>query len=349
MTSELPKLRISLDAMGGDDAPSCVVRGADIACGRHPNLEVSFFGDEKRIRPFMKRTRNLKGARIVHAPDSVSAEDTASQAVRRGKTSSMWMAIASVASGECDAVVSAGNTGGMMAMSKLQFRTMPGVTRPAIAAFFPTVGEIMCMLDLGANLECDAENLVQFAILGQAFHRSVTGKAKPRLGLLNVGEEEQKGHEYLRVAARRLADERLGVNYQGFVEGSDLVNGKLDVVVTDGFSGNIALKTAEGISFMFGKLLKRSLKRSILSRLGYLLASGALHDMRTHIDPRRYNGAVFLGLNGISVKSHGGTDKIGFAHAIDVACDLVDRRFIPDVRDAIARANTVLEKKASDE
>ena len=349
MSSDTKIVRLALDAMGGDNAPASVVRGADIACGDHPHLAVTFYGDEARITPLLARARNLAKARVVHTADAVSPDDTASQAVRRGKTTSMWMAIASVADGDSDAVVSAGNTGALMAMAKLQLRTMPGVTRPAIAAFFPTVGELMCMLDLGANLECDAENLVQFAVLGQAFHRSLTGKAAPRLGLLNVGEEEQKGHEYLRVASRRLADPDLGINYQGFVEGSDLVNGKLDVVVTDGFSGNIALKTAEGISAMFTRLLRRSLASTLMSRLGYFLARGALSEMRRHIDPRSYNGAVFLGLNGIAVKSHGGTDRIGFANAINVAAELVDHGFLPDVSEAIARANTILEEKDEDD
>lgn len=341
-------MRLALDAMGGDNAPACVVRGADIACGQHAHLEITFYGDEARVQPLLDRTKHLSGARVIHTADAVSPDDTASQAVRRGKGTSMWMAIASVADGDADAVVSAGNTGALMAMSKLQLRTMPGVTRPAIAAFFPTVGELMCMLDLGANIECDAENLVQFAILGQAFHHSLTGKEAPRLGLLNVGEEEQKGHEYLRVASRQLADPDLGINYQGFVEGSDITNGKLDVVVTDGFSGNIALKTAEGISSMFTRLLRRSFAKTWLSRLGYFLARSALSDMRQHIDPRSYNGAVFLGLNGIAVKSHGGTDRIGFANAINVAAELVDHGFIPDVSAAIARANTILEGKKDD-
>ena len=348
MSSQIEKVRLALDAMGGDNAPACVVRGADIACGKHPQVEIVFYGDEARIAPFLAKATNLSNASIIHTPDAVSADDTASQAVRRGKTTSMWMAIASVADGNADAVVSAGNTGALMAMSKLQLRTMTGVTRPAIAAFFPTVGELMCMLDLGANIECDAENLVQFAILGQAFHRSLTGKESPRLGLLNVGEEQQKGHEYLRDAARQLSEPELGINYRGFVEGSDLVNGQLDVVVTDGFSGNIALKTAEGISSMFTRLLRRSFASSFMARLGYFLARDALSSMRRHIDPRQYNGAVFLGLNGIAVKSHGGTDRIGFANAINVALELVDHGFIPDVSEAIARANIVLEKKKED-
>ncbi len=348
MSADTKIVRLALDAMGGDNAPACVVRGADIACRDHPHLAVTFFGDEARIRPLLTKARHLSNAQVIHTDDAVSPDDTASQAVRRGKQTSMWMAIASVEDGTADAVVSAGNTGALMAMAKLQLRTMTGVTRPAIAAFFPTVGELMCMLDLGANIECDAENLVQFAILGQAFHRSLTGKTDPRLGLLNIGEEEQKGHEYLRTASRRLADPDLGINYQGFVEGSDLTNGKLDVVVTDGFSGNIALKTAEGISAMFTRLLRRSLASTMLSRLGYFLARSALSEMRRHIDPRSYNGAVFLGLNGIAVKSHGGTDRIGFANAINVAAELVDHGFIPDVSAAIARANILLEQKRDD-
>lgn len=331
--------------MGGDNAPDSVVAGADITKGRDPHINMVFFGDEARIRPLLLKTDHLADAEIVHTDGAVSADDTASQAVRRGKKTSMWMAIDAVAKGAADAIVSAGNTGALMAMAKLQFRTMPGITRPAIAGFFPTEKEIMCMLDLGANLECDEENLIQFAIMGQAFFHSLTEKEQPTVALLNVGEEEQKGHEYLRLAAQELADDDLGVNYQGFVEGSDLVKGQVDVVVTDGFSGNIALKTAEGIASMFSTMLRRSFKSSFVSRLGYLLARSALKKLRTKMDPRRYNGAVFLGLNGIAVKSHGGTDALGFSNAIGVAADLVDHGFIPDVSNAIAKANVLRDKR----
>lgn len=338
-------MRIALDAMGGDNAPESVIAGADLAKTRHPQMELVFYGDEARIRPLLAQSRGLVDAEIVHTDDAVSADDTASQAVRRGKTTSMWLAIASVAAGNADAVVSAGNTGALMAMSKLQLRTMPGVTRPAIAGFFPTQKDIMCMMDLGANLECDEENLVQFALMGQAFFHSLTDKSNPRVALLNVGEEEQKGHEYLRLAGQELSDPQLGVNYQGFVEGSDLVDGNVDVVVTDGFSGNIALKTAEGTSRLFSQHLRRAFKSSLLSQLGYLLARPALKRLRTKMDPRHYNGAVFLGLNGIAVKSHGGTDAVGFASAIKVAADLVGHGFIPDVRDAIAKSNAIREQR----
>ncbi|MDA7599158.1 phosphate acyltransferase PlsX [Alphaproteobacteria bacterium] len=338
---------MALDAMGGDNAPDSVIFGADMLKGRAPQIDMVFFGDEKRITPLLQQTDHLQDAEVIHTDDAVSSVDTASQAVRRGKTTSMWLAIAAVAKGNADAVVSAGNTGALMAMSKLQFRTMPGVTRPAIAGFFPTEKEIMCMLDLGANLECDEENLIQFAIMGQAFFHSLTDKINPSVALLNVGAEEQKGHEYLRLAAQELSDERLGVNYQGFVEGSDLVNGDVDVVVTDGFSGNIALKTAEGVASMFAMLLRRSFKSTLMSKLGYLLARSALKKLRVKIDPRHYNGAVFLGLNGIAVKSHGGTDATGFANAVQVAVDLVEHGFIPDVSSAIAKANVIRETRES--
>ena len=203
----------------------------------------------------------------------------------------------------------------------------------------------MCMLDLGANLECDEENLIQFALMGQAFFHSLTDKPSPRVALLNIGEEEQKGHDYLRLASQQLADPELGVNYQGFVEGSSLVDGSIDVVVTDGFSGNIALKTAEGVAAMFSTLLRRSFKNSMMAKLGYLFARPSLTKLRRHMDPRHYNGAVFLGLNGIAVKSHGGTDKIGFSNAIRVATELVDHGFIPDVSNAIEKANAIRENR----
>lgn len=338
-------MQIALDAMGGDNAPDSVISGADISKGQYPHIDMLFFGDEARIRPLLAQTKYLRDASITHTLDAVSPDDTASQAVRRGRSTSMWLAIAAVADGSADAVVSAGNTGALMAMSKLQLRTMQGVTRPAIAGFFPTERDIMCMLDLGANLECDEENLVQFALMGQAFFHSLTDKANPRVALLNVGEEEQKGHDYLRLAALQLSDPELGVNYQGFVEGSQLLNGEVDVVVTDGFSGNIALKTAEGVAKMFATSLRHSFRSSIMATLGYLLARPALNRLREHMDPRQYNGAVFLGLNGIAVKSHGGTDKIGFSNAIRVAAELVDHGFIPDVSNAIEKANVIREKR----
>jgi len=338
-------IKIALDAMGGDNAPASVIHGADIAKAKSPHIEILFVGDETVIRPMLAKSKHVKNAEVLHTEHAVSSVDTASQAVRRGRDSSMWLAIAEVAAKRADAVVSAGNTGALMAMAKLQLRTMPGITRPAIAGFFPTEHSPMCMLDLGANLECDEENLVQFALMGQAFYLSLMGKDNPTVGLLNVGEEEQKGHEYLRLAAQELSNPDLAVNYHGFVEGSDLVKGTVDIVVTDGFSGNIALKTAEGVAGLFALMLRRSFRASVFSRIGYLFARSALKIFRAKMDPRRYNGAVFLGLNGIAVKSHGGTDALGFSNAIDVAANLVDHGFIPDVSAAIEKVGSIREQR----
>src|SRR5690606_28936379 len=232
---------------------------------------------------------------------------------------------------------SAGNTGALMAMAKFVLKTLPGIDRPAIASIFPTLRGESVMLDLGANVECDAENLVQFAVMGDAFARCVLGLPHPTVGLLNVGSEEMKGHEALREAAARLRAPNSPVAFHGFIEGNDIAGGVVDVIVTDGFTGNVALKTAEGTSKLFGEYLRQAFRHSLLARLGYLLASPALKKMRARIDPRRYNGAMFLGLNGIAVKSHGGADALGFANAIGVAVDMHVNGFLHQIRDELAR------------
>lgn len=338
--------RLALDAMGGDNAPGIVIKGADVAKAKNPDLEFVFIGDSERIKPYLSRSIHLKNASVIHAEDKVESDENVSQAVRKGKQTSMWKAVAEVKAGHCDAVVSAGNTGALMAISKLQLRPMEGVTRPAIATFLPTEKRQVCMLDLGANIECDAENLVQFAIMGAAFTRSVLDVKDPSIGLLNVGEEDQKGHEYLREAADILNDADSGMNYQGFVEGTDITKGEVDVVVTDGFTGNVALKTAEGTAMLITNLLKTAFKESFLTKLAYLLARAAMRRMRSRLDPRVHNGAVFLGLNGIAVKSHGGTDEIGYANAIKVAADLVEHGFMPDVQKALQKFGSISDRQA---
>ena len=342
------KPKISLDAMGGDNAPDIVIAGADRALQIHPEMELILVGDETRIKPLVKASRHLHQAQIIHADDIVLAEDKPSQALRSGRQTSMWKAIELVSDGSADAVVSAGNTGALMAMSKLQLRMLEGVSRPAIAGFFPTVKGSSCMLDMGANIECNEDNLVQFAIMGSAFFSSVMGTEKPAIGLLNVGEEEQKGFEYLRLAAQTLQDDKLGLNYAGFVEGSDMGAGTVDVIVTDGFTGNVALKTAEGVADLFQHSLKKSFTQSALAKLSYLAARPALKRVRKLLDPRAHNGAVLLGLNGISVKSHGGTDSFGFANAIHVAVEMVEHGFLPEVSKTIGQANAILEQEKKD-
>ena len=330
-------LAISLDAMGGDNAPEMVIRGADIARQRFPNVHFLFFGDKTRIGPMIDRLPALKAVSTIrHAETEVKMDDKPSQALRAGRGSSMRLAIDAVHKGEAAAIVSAGNTGALMAMAKFVLKTLPGIDRPAIASFFPTTRAESVMLDLGANVVCDASNLVQFAVMGSVFASTVLGIREPTIGLLNVGTEEMKGHEEVRSAAQILREVHLPGSFYGFVEGDDIARGTVDVVVTDGFTGNVALKTIEGTVKLYGQYLRQSFRSSWLAGLGYLLARPALNALRARLDPRRYNGAIFMGLNGICVKSHGGTDAFGFANAIGVAVDMVANDAIEKMKQEVA-------------
>ncbi|MAI50121.1 MAG: phosphate acyltransferase [Rhodospirillaceae bacterium] len=319
---------IALDAMGGDNAPAIVIKGADLARLRFPNIRFRIFGDQARILPLMKRRKRLREiTEIMHTDNVISSDMTVSVAIRKRRQSSMQLAIDAVRDGEAEGIVSAGNTGALMAMAKLSLRTLPGIHRPAIAAIFPTIRGESVMLDLGANVECDAENLVQFAIMGDVFARTVLGNVNPTCGLLNVGSEEMKGHAEIQQAAAYLRQMTGTFNFHGFVEGDDITAGTTDVIVSDGFTGNIALKATEGTARLIKEFLGDAFRSSLSARLGFIFARRGLRKMRDRIDPRRYNGAVFLGLNGIAVKSHGGTDAFGFANAIGVAVDMAVNGF----------------------
>jgi glycerol-3-phosphate acyltransferase PlsX len=313
--------------MGGDNAPGMVLKGAAIAARRFPDVQFILFGDEQRMGRALKRLRRLKNRVTVHhTEDFVTNDDRPSQALRRGKNSSMRLAIDAVHEGRAQGVVSAGNTGALMGMAKLVLRTLPGIDRPAIAGYFPSQRGESVMLDLGANLDCSAENLAQFAVMGDVFARTVLGIQNPSVGLLNVGSEESKGHDEVKRAAAMLRESDI-LRFHGFVEGDDITRGTADVIVADGFTGNVALKTAEGTARLYSEFLSRSFKSSLASKLGYMLARRALSKLRARLDPRRYNGAMFVGLNGVVVKSHGGTDTIGFANAIGVAVDMAANDF----------------------
>lgn len=329
---------IALDAMGGDNAPDAVVDGAALARERYPKIGYLFYGDEARLRPLLDKYPVLQSiSEIRHAAEVIPNDMKPSLALRQGRSSSMRLAINAVAQGEASSVISAGNTGALMAIAKFVLKTMPGIDRPAIATLLPTqIGESV-MLDLGANLECDAENLVQFALMGAIFCSTVLGISQPSIGLLNIGVEEMKGHDEVRTAAAILRERPLPGHFHGFVEGNDITAGTVDVVVTDGFSGNIALKTAEGTAFLIAHFLRQAVKSSLLAQIGYFLARGALAKLKMRADPRRHNGAMLLGLQGVCVKSHGGTDQEGFANAIGVAYDLVQHRFNERIRDELAR------------
>lgn len=328
---------IAIDAMGGDRAPDMVLKGANIALQRFPQVEFRFYGIESAIRPLLGRLPKLaRRATIHHTDDVVTGDAKPSIALRTGRRSSMRLAIDAVAEGEAHCVVSAGNTGALMAMAKFALKMLPGIDRPAMASFFPTQRGESVMLDLGANIECDADNLVQFALMGDVFARTVLGLIQPSVGLLNVGAEDLKGNDAVRGAAARLRGAGSPIRFHGFIEGNDIAAGTVDVIVTDGFTGNVALKTAEGTARLYSDFLRAAFRHSLSARIGYLFAAPALRKLRERLDPRRYNGAVFLGLQGIAVKSHGGADALGFANAVGVAVDMKLNGFLEKISDGIS-------------
>ena len=310
--------------MGGDHAPKSVIKGAHLSLIHHPGIKFLIYGDKKQIEPLIHKHPQLEAvSEVFHTDNAVSAHEKPSVALRQGKDSSMQLAINAVKEGLADAAVSGGNTGALMAMSKLTLRTLPGIDRPAICSLLPTKMGQSVMLDLGANSECSADNLFQFGIMGEAFARAVLGVKEPTIGLLNIGSEAGKGIDSVRQASEMLQNTHLPIKYVGFVEGTDIPAGSVDVIVTDGFTGNIALKTAEGTAKLCADYIKMGLGSSIFSKFGAMMAKPALKSIFKKIDPRAHNGAMFLGLNGVIVKSHGGMDHVGYSHAIDVAADLV--------------------------
>ena len=342
-------LTVSIDAMGGDAGPGIVVAALLKTIQRHTDVNFILHGDEAELTPLVARHAKLKDRVTVrHAPGRVAMEDKPSHVLRRGKDTSMWHTIDCVKAGDADVAVSAGNTGALMAVSMFGLGIIEGISRPAIAVIWPTLKGQSVVLDVGANVGATEEQLVDFAVMGEAFAHVILGLERPTVGILNVGAEEQKGNDGVKGAAQILRNSNLPMAFQGFVEGDDISKGTVDVVVTDGFTGNIALKTAEGTARLVGSYLRQALRRSLFGRLGALLASGALHTLRRKLDPRASNGGVFLGLNGVVVKSHGGADAFGFASALDMAIDMAkadinsriaaDRRSIAVVAVAEVRA-----------
>ncbi len=333
--------RIAVDAMGGDEGVRVMIEGAALARRRHDRFKFLLVGDEQRIKDALEHHPNLRGAsEILHCEDVVSGDEKPTQALRRAKTTSMGLAINAVKTGDAGAAVSAGNTGALMAMAKLALRTMPGIDRPALSALLPTLGDNdLVMLDLGANTECDARNLVQFAIMGAAYSRIVTGRDAPRVRLLNIGTEETKGTGELQAAAAQLkaAADELAIAFDGFVEADKLGRGDVDVVVTDGFSGNIALKAVEGTARFVADLLRRAFASSLRSKFGFLVSRPATELLKHHLDPNNHNGAVFLGLNGVVVKSHGSASAVGVANAVAVTARLLEENLTERIAADLAR------------
>lgn len=319
--------RIAIDAMGGDEGVRVMIAGAALARHRHESFKFLLVGDEVQIKAALDNHPNLRAAsEILHTTEVVTGDDKPSQALRKSRGSSMGLVINAVKSGDAAAAVSAGNTGALMAMAKVALRTMPGIDRPALAALLPTLTETdVVMLDLGANTECDARNLVQFAVMGAAYSRILYNWEKPRVRLLNIGTEEMKGTDSLRFAAQHLRESpELHMHFEGFIEADKINRGDCDVVVCDGFSGNIALKSIEGAARFVTDLLRRAFTSSIRSKFGFLVSRPATELLKHHLDPNNHNGAVFLGLNGVVVKSHGSASIEGVANAVKVAARLVE-------------------------
>jgi glycerol-3-phosphate acyltransferase PlsX len=332
------RVRIALDAMGGDHGPSVVIPGAELSLARNPDIEFIMFGDHSEVEPLLSARPRLQAAsRLVHTDVAVRMNAKPSQALRQGRwKSSMWLAIDAVKRAEADAAVSAGNTGALMAMAKFHLKTMAGVERPAIACLWPTLKGESVVLDVGATIGADAPHLVAMAVMGGGMARALLDRERPRVGLLNIGVEEVKGLEAVREAGRILREAPVReIEYVGFVEGDDIGKGTVDVVVTEGFAGNIALKTAEGTARQLGQHLKTAMTRTLLSRLGYLLARDAFRALSEKMDPRKANGGVFLGLNGIVIKSHGGTDAEGFAYAVDIGHDMVRENLLAKISQSL--------------
>lgn len=330
-----PRPRLAIDAMGADSGADGVIEGIARAIKAGVDADVTLHGREGEIRTALaSRDLDPDHVHIAHADDVITMTDKPSAALRRGKGSSMWSAIAAVKDGSADAAVSSGNTGALMAMSVFQLRMIEGIDRPAIAALWPTEDGSSVVLDVGANVEASTEQLVQFAIMGEAYYRALRGKDQPRVALLNVGAEELKGHGIIRSAAKTLQTAQPDMEFIGFVEGNDIATGVADVVVTDGFTGNIALKTAEGTARLVGGWVKTALQSSFRAKIGALMMMPALNALKAEMDPSRVNGAPLLGLNGLVIKSHGGADPDGVAAAIRRAARLARHPF----RDEIARS-----------
>ncbi len=328
-------LVISIDARGGDNSPRVVIEGLAIAAKKNPDAKFLLFGDETKVNDLLKSWPALqKVCEVRHSPEVVSNEDKPS-AVIRNRNTSMFMAINAVKQGEAQAVVSAGNTGALMAISKLTLKTIQKIHRPAIVTIMPHRTGRYVMLDLGANTECDSLNLAEFALMGNILAKHALNIARPKVALLNIGAEEMKGKEEIHEAAKLIKRAKLDIDFIGYIEPHEIPEGKADVIVTDGFTGNIALKSIEGTAKLVVRLIKDGIKKSFIAKLGLPFMLGVGMNIKKTMDPRLYNGAMLVGLNGLTVKSHGGTDALGYSVAVGNAVSLVRQNFVPTIKDEL--------------
>ena len=326
------QINLAVDIMGGDFGPRMTINGIYQASKLFPNVNFRLFGNSKEANDELEKYNDFKNYELIHTNEFIKSDDEPVNALRKLKKSSLRLAVNDVGIGKSHGLVSAGNTGALMAISKFVLKTINGVNRPAIAGLMPTLKGEIVILDLGANIECTYINLVQFALMGEVFSKSLLGTIKPNIGILNVGSEEIKGNAVVKQTFEKLEKLSSHINFYGFIEGNDINKGIVDVVVTDGFSGNIALKTAEGVAELIVSFLQGAYKSSLISKIGYLFSKPALNRFKARIDPRKYNGAVLLGLNGIVVKSHGGTDAFGFSNAISSAISLIENNYNEEIK-----------------
>jgi len=331
-------LTLAIDAMGGDAAPDVVLDGLSLFAPDRPDIKFEVHGRVPDIQPGLEARQLIERCTLIHHDDVVSMSEKPSMALRHGRKSSMWGAVQAVKTGQASAAVSAGNTGALMAFAMLILRRMDGVHRPAMTAIWPSLSGQCIVLDVGANLDADSDQLVCYGIMGEAYARAIMGKPKPTIGLLNIGSEEGKGRDALKLAAEHLQAPRLGLDFRGYVEGNDISMGAVDVVVTDGFTGNVALKTAEGTARLVASYVREALTSSPVSKMGALLAGSGLKKLRDRMNPSSVNGGVLLGLNGVVVKSHGGTDARGFATALRLAADLASSQYMSEVASGLKRS-----------
>lgn len=341
-------IHLAIDAMGGDKAPQVVIEGLAYVIKRHPSVHFLLFGDKDALTFLVAQNTPLDGkVTIIPCEEVISPDTKPSAAIRGFPDSSMRQAIKAVAEGRAHGVVSAGNTGAYMALAKMILKTMPGIDRPALAALVPTLRGEVVVLDLGANVECSPKNLQQFAMMGELFAHYVLHLPHPRVGLVNVGSEDIKGSTLVKEAADLIRNSALANNFYGFVEGDDITRGTVDVAVTDGFTGNVVLKLGEGMMHLVVHYFKEAFKSSWRAKLGYLLARSTLKKVSSRLDYRRYNGGMWLGLNGIAIKSHGGTDAFGFAHAVDLAIEMASSQMNDHFRKRFAQDSSVAEGEPS--
>ncbi len=342
---------IAIDGMGGDLGPETVLKGVELALSHRPDASFIIFGDEDTLTPIVDGLPQLSlVSEIRHTEVSIAMDAKPVQALRQGrKTSSLWQAIATVKTGEAGAIVSAGNTGALMAMSKVILKTLPGIHRPAIAALWPTLRGESIVLDVGATVAGKAEQYMQFAVMGDAYARIIFGLESPHICLLNIGEEDVKGTDEVKLAAELLSKSSL--NFKGFIEGSGIGQGEADVIVTDGFTGNVALKTAEGTATQVAGYLKQAMNSSIWAKIGFMFAQSAFRALKQRMDPNNMNGGMFLGLNGVVVKSHGGANEIGFASAVELAMEVAGAKMSERIGTELSEFNnaTIFEQKMKEE